>query len=56
MNEHDVTIEEFTRFYKVSREGRWHKKSPGGSYEEMKDASTLKRLQVLSPKSPKRIE
>ena len=56
MSQIDTTIEEFTRFYKVNKEGRWHQKSAQGSYEEMKDASTFKRLQVLTAKSPKRIE
>lgn len=51
----DTHGEEFLRFYKISREGRWHRKSSRGSYEEMKNRS-IRHLRVLAAKSLKRIE
>jgi hypothetical protein len=56
MGDPNMIIEEFARFYKVNREGLWHKKSPLGSYEEMKSQAALKRLRILTAKSLKRIE
>jgi hypothetical protein len=56
MNDPNMSVEEFPRFYKLNNEGRWHRKSPRGSYEEMKNRAALKRLQVVTPKSMKRIE
>ena len=51
-----MTIDESARFYKVNSDGRWHKKSPRGPYVEMKNRDALKRLQVLTAKSLRRIE
>jgi hypothetical protein len=56
MNDSNNTTEEFTRFYKINKNGCWHRKSPGGSYEEMKSKAPLKRLQLLIAHSTKRIE
>jgi hypothetical protein len=56
MNDASHATEEFTRFFKITPAGRWQRKSPLGAYEEMKNKSALKRLQVISAKSAKRIE
>jgi len=57
MSESNIMLEECGRFYKVSCEGRWQRKSPHGSYEEMKSRAALKRLQIAVAKSlGKRIE
>ena len=36
MDDSNNITEEFTRFYRINKNGRWHRKSPRGSYEEMK--------------------
>ncbi len=56
MSESNTVIDELPRFYKINREGRWHRKTPGGMYEEMKSRAALKRLKVMTAKSLKRIE
>ena len=48
--------EEFTRFYKLTRTGSWHRKSPEGFYEKLKNKNDLKQLQVLAAKPIKHTE
>jgi hypothetical protein len=56
MTDSSTTAEDYGRFYKVCREGRLHRKSPGGPYVELRCRHVLKRLQFLPVKSIKRIE
>ncbi len=56
MHDPNTAIEEFARFYKISRTGRLHKKSPRGLYVEMKNRAVPRRLYILTSKSLKRIE
>ena len=56
MGEPNTITAEFARFYKVNGAGRWQKKSPCGSYEQLKDRTALKRLQIATGKSLKRFE
>ena len=49
-------MEEFVRFYKITRGGRLHRKSTKGFYEEIKGRDVIKNLHILTSKSIKRIE
>jgi hypothetical protein len=57
MNDPDTpAAAELTRFYKLDKAGRWHRKSSGGAYIKMNNRRLLKRLLVITTKSVNRIE
>lgn len=56
MNEQENGVGESMRFYRRDREGRWHRKTEEGSYDEVLNKRVLDRLYVLTAKSLARIE
>jgi hypothetical protein len=56
MNKPETNGENTGRFFKKSRDGRWHRKTGGGGYKPVRLDKVLRRLWIASAECSRRHE